>query len=119
MRSKWKSNFIPKICFRKSFLNVFLKSLKKKNMVKSNKMKIRLLENNTISVGSCKRLPIFTKLSGYTIRVWGGNKYHLITVTPNMIKMVLGSFVFTKRFTREIHRKQMQSRQKKTFTKKK
>lgn len=117
MRSKWKSKFVPKICFRKNFKNIFLITTKK--TIGKNKPQERLLEDNTISMGFCKKFRIFTKLNGYNIRVWGGNKYHSVNITANMVKMVLGSFVFTKRFTRDIHRKQLQSRHKKTFTKKK
>lgn len=118
MRSKWKTVHVPKICFRKNFLNLFLK----KNSLtsgKSDSNNIRKIDENTISLGFCKRIRIFKKLNGYVLYVWAGNKNHTINVTSNMTDMFVGSFVFTKRFTREIHKKQIQSRHKKAFNKKK
>jgi len=115
MKSKWKSINYPSMCFRGSFLKCFQKNI----ITKNNDKIIRITRDNNISVGSCKKFRLFEKTIGHSFDVWSGNKHNIIQVTPAMVKMFLGSFVFTKRFTKEIHKKQVQARHKRAFGKKK
>jgi len=75
--------------------------------------------SNNIPVGSCKKFRLFNHAVGTIFEVRAGNKTHLVQITPHMVKMFLGSFVFTKRISKDIHRKQVQARHKRAFGKKK
>lgn len=126
MKSKWKLSRMPRFCFRKNFLEVFTPKYEEfKRSTVSSSIKYphknfpRIVQENTISLGSCKKFRIFKKLNSFNIAVWSGHKFNIINISPNMLKMFVGSFVFTKRITREIHKKQVQSRHKRAFNKKK
>lgn len=111
MRSKWKLQRIPAFCLRNNFLNVFRKT--------SQTSDIRLKDDNVINVGSCKKFRIFRKLNGYVLEVYTGCGFNNVRVNEDMSFYYLGSFAFTKRFTGEIHKDQIQSRQKRVFNKSK
>lgn len=59
---------VPKICFRKNFLNVFSKPTSTSNDRGGN-LKLRLLDDKIIPLGSCKRIRLFKNMIGYSIQV--------------------------------------------------
>jgi len=129
MKSQWKIQLQPKLCFRKNFLDIFMNgsnsavkfSVNTNTFLKKTKFEksIRFIDNNTITLGACKKIKLFSRLSGFNLAVWSGNKFNIFHVNESMIGLFVGSFVFTKRFTKEIHKKQIQARHKRSFTKKK
>lgn len=66
-----------------------------------------------------KSITLFAALNGVSVHVYNGVKFLPIFITNYMVGKPLGMFVLTKRITKEIHRKQTQTRGKKAFTKKK
>lgn len=116
MRSKWKLQRVPAFCLRKNFLNIFTPTI---SIDKQQSKKLRLIDGTIINVGSCKKFRIFRKLNGYVLEVYTGCNSNNIHVNEEMLSYYVGSFAFTKRFTGEIHKDQIQSRQKRAFNKSK
>lgn len=60
--------FVPNVCFRKNFLELFRNDSLSKNKSKFKKGS-RLLEDKTILIGFCKKLRIFIKLNGFCLQI--------------------------------------------------
>lgn len=123
MRSKWKAIKFPKFCYRSNFLSCFDAYNNKASSTSDIiglKKKARVQEEDgvlKINVGSCKKFRIFKALEGFTIEAWNGSDFNSVLISEQMFGSYAGSFIFTKRFTREIHKSHVQKRQKRAFNK--
>lgn len=66
-----------------------------------------------------KRLNIMLFMKEKNLRVYCGNKFLPVYIKPEMRGLKLGSFVFTKRITSEIHKKELRGRKVNVLKKKK
>lgn len=120
MKSCWKIKKYPLSLQRNSLLTK-IKEFKKDAVNKltttasSGKKKVSVNLNFKF-----KSFTLFALLNGVLMHVYNGVKYLPIMVNDIMISKPMGSFVLTKRITRDIHIKQAKNKGgKKPFSKKK